>query len=231
MLCLEMWYYAVLVLLAGYMKDATVAISAFSICLNISGWEFMICIGFLVGVSVRVSNELGRGDSKAAFFSIKVVLGQSVVIGVLFWILCLCFSRELAYAFTSDEDVIKTISTLPVLLAFTILLNSVQPVFSGVAVGCGRQSIVAWVNIGSYYMIGVPLGVVLGYLTSLQVRGIWLGMIIGSAMQTLVLGAIILRTDWDEQVEKAAERLRKWFLVKRDVDLEEDSSREMQNGG
>uniref|UniRef100_A0A803Q441 HIT domain-containing protein n=1 Tax=Cannabis sativa TaxID=3483 RepID=A0A803Q441_CANSA len=47
MLCLELWYNSILVLLAGYMKDATTAISAFSICLNISAWEFMICLGFL----------------------------------------------------------------------------------------------------------------------------------------------------------------------------------------
>ncbi|KAI4330558.1 hypothetical protein MLD38_028837 [Melastoma candidum] len=217
MLCLELWYNAILVLLAGYMKNASVAISAFSICLNISTWEFMICLGFLVGVSVRVSNELGRGNAKAAHFAVKVVLGSSIVIGVILWILCLLFGRELAYIFTSDEDVVETVSSLSVLLAFTILLNSVQPVFSGVAVGCGRQGMVAWVNIGSYYVIGIPLGVVLGYVANLDVQGIWIGMIIGVAIQTLVLGTIIWRTNWDAQVEKAAERLSK-FLQKPEDD-------------
>ncbi|KAI7749935.1 hypothetical protein M8C21_024885, partial [Ambrosia artemisiifolia] len=51
MLCLELWYYALLVLLAGYMPNAEVAISAFSIwyqhLLNINSWEFMISLGFL----------------------------------------------------------------------------------------------------------------------------------------------------------------------------------------
>ncbi|KAJ0851752.1 hypothetical protein HanRHA438_Chr14g0630541 [Helianthus annuus] len=47
MLCLELWYNVVLVLLAGYMANAEVAISAFSICLNISVWEFMKILGFL----------------------------------------------------------------------------------------------------------------------------------------------------------------------------------------
>ncbi|KAI4325586.1 hypothetical protein MLD38_030971 [Melastoma candidum] len=157
MLCLELWYNAILVLLAGYMKNASVAISAFSICLSISTWEFMICLGFLVGVSV-------------------------------------------------------------------------QPVFSGVAVGCGRQGMVAWVNIGSYYMIGIPLGVVLGYVANLDVQGIWIGMIIGVAIQTLVLGTIIWRTNWDAQVEKAAERLSKWFLQKPEDDEPEDSAQEAPNG-
>lgn len=36
--------------------------------------------------------------------------------------------------------------------------------FTGVAVGSGWQAIVATINIGSYYLVGVPAGVVLGWL-------------------------------------------------------------------
>ncbi|XP_031392292.1 protein DETOXIFICATION 22-like [Punica granatum] len=207
MLCLEIWYTAVLVLLASYMKNASVTISAFSICLNISAWAFMIFLGFLIGVSVRVSNELGRGNAKAAKFSIKVIMSTSVSIGVFFWIFCLVFDSQIAHIFTSEEDIAEEVASLSVLLAFTILLSSIQPVLSGVAVGAGRQSMVAYVNIGCYYVIGVPLGVVLGYVANLQVQGIWIGMTIGGAMQTLVLGVITYRTNWDEQVLKASKRL------------------------
>jgi multidrug resistance protein, MATE family len=34
---------------------------------------------------------------------------------------------------------------------------------SGVAVGAGWQSVVAYVNITCYYLIGIPLGALLGY--------------------------------------------------------------------
>ncbi|KAK9290560.1 hypothetical protein L1049_008730 [Liquidambar formosana] len=212
MLCLELWYNAVLVLLAGYMKDAETAISAFSICLNVIAWIFMISLGFLGTACVRVSNELGRGNAKAAKFSIKVILCTSLCIGVFFWILCLVLGRKIAYLFTSSEDIAKSVSSLSVLLAFSVLLNSVQPVLSGVAVGAGRQSMVAYVNLGSYYVIGVPIGVLLAYVADLEVQGIWIGMMCGVILQTLVLGYITWRTDWDDQVNKASERLNKWFL-------------------
>lgn len=35
--------------------------------------------------------------------------------------------------------------------------------FAGVSVGAGWQSIVAYVNLSCYYLIGIPIGVVLGY--------------------------------------------------------------------
>lgn len=42
--------------------------------------------------------------------------------------------------------------------------------FLGVAVGAGLQGTVAIVNIACYYVIGIPLGVFLGYVVHLQVK-------------------------------------------------------------
>ncbi|XP_044471560.1 protein DETOXIFICATION 24-like [Mangifera indica] len=210
MICLELWYNAVLVLLAGYLKNATTEISAFSICINIIAWELTLCLGLVVACSVRVSNELGRGDAKAAIFSIKVNLTTTVLMGVLFSIICLVFGNRIGYIFTSDEQVADTVSSLSVLLAISVFLNSSQTIFTGAAIGSGRQGMVAYINICSYYLIGVPVGALLGYIADLKVEGIWIGMILGVVIQTLVLGYITWKTDWNEQVDKASKRLNRF---------------------
>ncbi|KAK9688868.1 hypothetical protein RND81_09G017200 [Saponaria officinalis] len=208
MLCIQVWYNAILVLLAGRMKYATVAISAFSICLNISTWELMICLGFLGAVCVRVSNELGRGNGKAAKFSVEVILCTSVIIGVFFCIFCLAFGHQISYLFTSNEEVVKAVSSLSIPLAFSILLNNVGPVLSGVAVGCGSQGVVAVVNVCSYYVIGIPIGVLLAYVVGMEVKGIWIGMMCGMVAQTIALLYITWKINWAEEVKKASKRLR-----------------------
>lgn len=81
--------------------------------------------------SVRVANELGRGDANAVRFAIKILLGTSVVIGVVVWILCLVFGSQLGYMFTQEAAVAEAVSDLAVLLAFSVLFNSIYPVFSG----------------------------------------------------------------------------------------------------
>lgn len=86
---------------------------------------------FRVGCSVRVANELGRGDAKAVKFSIIVVLATSVLLGLVFCILCLIFGRSIGYIFSSNEEVIETVADLSVLLALTMLFNSIQPVLTG----------------------------------------------------------------------------------------------------
>ncbi|XP_068661411.1 protein DETOXIFICATION 21-like [Aristolochia californica] len=212
MLCLELWYNTILILLTGHMKDAEVAIDALSICLNINGWEMMISIGFLAAASVRISNELGRGSAKAAKFSVVVAVGTSLLIGSVLFVLFLLFRGRIAYIFTESPEVTRAVGYLSPLLAFSILLNSVQPVLSGVAVGAGWQSVVAYVNISCYYLIGIPLGAVLGYVIGLHVTGVWIGMLIGTLAQTLVLVLITWRTDWDKQVELTSSRVKKWLL-------------------
>ena len=49
-------------------------------------------------------------------------------------------------------------------------LNKIKFFFlSGVAIGAGWQGVVAFVNIGCYYGIGIPLGVLLAYVVDLSV--------------------------------------------------------------
>ncbi|XP_042055556.1 protein DETOXIFICATION 21-like [Salvia splendens] len=218
MLCLELWYNAILILLTGNLENAMVEVDALAICLNISGWEMMISLGFMAAASVRVSNELGKGDSRAAKFSVANIVVISLAIGLVLFALFLVFRKRLAYVFTEDRAVVAEVARLSPLLAFSILMNSVQPVLSGVAIGAGWQSVVVYVNIGCYYLIGIPIGILLGYAVKLHVEGVWIGMLIGTLFQTIMLMIITKRTDWDKQVSIARRRLNRWMVNDRSAE-------------
>jgi len=81
--------------------------------------------------SVRVANELGRGSSRDAKFSIKISVLTSFAIGCIFFFVFLFLKERLAYIFTTNPDVADAVGDLSYLLAFSMLLNSVQPVLSG----------------------------------------------------------------------------------------------------
>ncbi|XP_058096964.1 protein DETOXIFICATION 27-like [Magnolia sinica] len=209
MLCLENWYYRILILLTGNLSNPEIAVDALSICMNINGWEMMIPFAFFAATGVRVSNELGAGNGKAAKFATIVSVATSVIIGLIFCFLILIFHDKFALIFTTSPVIIHAVDKLSILLAITILLNSIQPVLSGVAIGSGWQALVAYINVGSYYLIGVPLGVLLGWAFHLGVEGIWAGMIGGTLAQTLILMFITLRCDWDKEALSASTRVKK----------------------
>ncbi|KAJ6333856.1 hypothetical protein OIU77_009692 [Salix suchowensis] len=215
MLCLETWYYQILVLIAGLLKDAETALDSLTVCMTISGWVFMISVGFNAAASVRVSNELGAGHPKSASFSVVAVTLSSFIIALALAIAVLLLRHVMSYAFTGGSTIADAVAELSPFLAISILLNGVQPVLSGVAVGCGWQAFVAYVNVGCYYFIGIPLGCVLGFKLDFGVKGIWSGMIGGTLIQTIILLWVTFRTDWNKEVEKATKRLNTWDNIEK----------------
>ncbi|XP_041994214.1 protein DETOXIFICATION 40-like isoform X1 [Salvia splendens] len=214
MLCLETWYFQVLVLVAGLLPDPEIALDSLAICGTLLGWVFMVSVGFNAAVSVRVSNELGAGHPRSAAFSVVVATGTSLLVAAVFAIVTFFLRHKISYAFTSGEVVSNAVADLTPILAGAIVLNGIQPVLSGVAVGCGWQAFVAYVNVGCYYFVGITVGAVLGFTFNLGAKGIWSGMLGGTLMQTLILIWVTARTDWDKEVEKASDRIDKWNNTK-----------------
>ncbi|KAK4571512.1 hypothetical protein RGQ29_030086 [Quercus rubra] len=210
MLCLEIWYFMSIIILTGHLDNAVVAVGSLSICMNINGWEAMLFIGINAAISVRVSNELGLGHPRAAKYSVYVTVFQSLLIGIFFMVVILITKDYFAVIFTSSTELQEAVSRLAILLGVTMVLNSVQPVISGVAVGGGWQALVAYINLGCYYIFGLPFGYLLGYKANLGVMGLWGGMISGTALQTLLLLIVLYKTNWNKEVEQTTERMRKW---------------------
>ncbi|KAK7383076.1 hypothetical protein VNO78_28742 [Psophocarpus tetragonolobus] len=210
MLCLEFWYLMILIAIVGRLENPLIPVDAMSICMNINGWEAMIAIGFNAAISVRVSNELGAGDFNAAKFSVLVVSITSVSIGVLAMIVVLSTKDYFPYLFTTSVEVANEATKLAALLGVTVLLNSLQPVLSGVAIGAGWQSLVAYINVGCYYVVGLPAGIILGFTLRFGAEGIWSGMIAGIVLQTIILIVVTSITNWKKEAEQAESRVRKW---------------------
>ncbi|KAI3458117.1 hypothetical protein Pfo_014780 [Paulownia fortunei] len=210
MLCLEIWYMMSIIILTGHLDNAVTAVGSLSICMNVDGWETMVFIGVNAAISVRVSNELGMGHPRAARYSVYVTLFQSLLIGILCMIVVLATRNHFSIIFTDSEDMRRAVAHLSGLLGITMLINSIQPVISGVAIGGGWQALVAYINLACYYVFGLPFGYLLGYVAHLGVVGLWGGMIAGVALQTLLLLLVLYKTNWNKEVEQTTERMRKW---------------------
>ncbi|KAL7134927.1 hypothetical protein ABFS83_11G058200 [Erythranthe nasuta] len=220
MLCLETWYFMALVLFAGYLKNAEIAVDALSICTNILGWTVMVSMGFNAAISVRVSNELGADHPRTAKFSVLVVVVSSFAIGLLITTVLLVFQKQYPSLFSDSSAVKEAVYQLTPLLAFCIVVNNVQPSLSGVAIGAGWQALVAYVNIACYYIFGIPLGLILGYSLDMGVKGIWYGMVTGTLVQTIILFYIVYRTNWQKEASVAAQRIKMWGGDDKEQDIE-----------
>ena len=68
------------------------------------------------------------------------------------------------------KNVLEVLRRLIMLIDKVYFLTKFEMIWTGVAIGAGWQSIVAYVNIGCYYVIGIPVGLVLGEVLHLEVK-------------------------------------------------------------
>ncbi|XP_065636923.1 protein DETOXIFICATION 6 isoform X2 [Quercus suber] len=181
--------------------------SAVMVCLTISTLHFTVAYGFGAAASTRISNELGAGNPQAARAAVWATMFLSITEGIIVSVTLFFCRYVLGYAYSNEKQVVNYIAVMAPLICLSILMDSLQAVLSGVARGSGWQHIGAYVNLGAFYLVGLPVGAVLGFVLHLRGKGLWIGIIAGSIVQSTLLSLITGFTNWKKQADKARERI------------------------
>ncbi|CAI0393186.1 unnamed protein product [Linum tenue] len=200
MICLQWWSYEFVIMLSGLLPNPQLETSVLSICLTTIGTLFAIPYGLGAAVSTRVANELGAGNPQAARRSVYtiMILGVAelaVVGGILF-----AGRQMFGYLFSGETEVVEDVSKMAPLVCLSIVVDGLQEILSGVARGCGWQHIGAYVNLAALYLCGIPVAGLLGFVFQLRGKGLWIGILIGATLQTLLLAVVTFCTNWEKQV-------------------------------
>ncbi|KAM0821533.1 hypothetical protein ACQ4PT_072134 [Festuca glaucescens] len=113
----------------------------------------------------------------------------------------------LGAAISDEEEVVAYVAKMLLLIAVSNFFEGIQSVLSGVARGCGWQKIGACINLGAFYLVGIPAAYHLAFVLRVGGMGLWAGIICGSTVQVLLLLAITLRTNWQTEATKAKNRV------------------------
>lgn len=196
MVCLEYWAFEILVLLAGLMPNSEITTSLIAMCVNTEAISYMVAYGLSAAASTRVSNELGAGNSERARHAMTVTLKLTVLVAACV-IIALAFGHSLwASSFSSSAVIIDAFASMTPFLLASILCDFVQGILSGVARGCGWQHLVVFINLGTFYLIGMPIASLLGFVFKLYSKGLWIGLICGLAVQMIGLLLLTKFTKW-----------------------------------
>ncbi|KAM6584718.1 hypothetical protein CsatB_011720 [Cannabis sativa] len=208
MVCLEYWAFEILVFLAGLMPNSEVTTSLIAICVNTEAITFNFTYGLSAAASTRVSNELGAGRPDRAKSAMIVTLKLCGVLSLIL-ILALGFGHNIwAGLFSDSSEILKLFASLTPLLAISIVIDSLQGILSGVVRGCGWQQTAVYVNLGTFYFIGMTSAAILAFKFKLYVKGLWTGMACGMLCQAFTLMLIIMCTQWTK-LQLAEEKPKK----------------------
>ncbi|XP_058769408.1 protein DETOXIFICATION 12-like isoform X1 [Vicia villosa] len=207
MLCLEWWSFELMVLLSGLLPNPQLETSVLSVCLNTIATLFMIPYGISAAASTRVSNELGAGNPFEARVAVLgamslALIEASIVSGTLF-----ACRHVYGYIFSNDKEVIDYVTVMAPLVSISVILDSIQGVLTGIARGCGWQHLGVYVNLGAFYLCGIPVAAALAFWVQVGGKGLWIGIQVGAFVQCVLLSIITSCINWEQLAIKARQRL------------------------
>lgn len=164
-----------------------VAVAAHQIAINVASLTFMVPLGVGAAASVLVGRAIGAGNMRQARRHARAAL----VFGVGFMgfaaIVLLSIPRLIGSAYTSDPVTLALASQLLPVAGWFQLFDGTQAVTAGILRGSGDTRVPMLVNLAGFWAVGIPLGLVLAFRTTLGPVGLWWGLAGG-----LVAVAVIL---------------------------------------
>ncbi|GAV84719.1 MatE domain-containing protein [Cephalotus follicularis] len=201
--CLEWWWYEIMIVLCGLQVDPKSAVASMGILIQTTSliYVFPSSLGF--AVSTRVGNELGADRPCKAKLAAVVAVLIAAMMGLTASIFACGMRDTWGRMFTHDVEIIRLTSAALPILGLCELGNCPQTVGCGVLRGSARPSTAANVNLGAFYLVGMPVAVGLGFLFGFGFCGLWLGLLSAQVCCAGLMMYVVGTTDWDFQARRA----------------------------
>eukprot|EP01018_Ginkgo_biloba_P011848 Gb_04047 [translate_table: standard] len=199
MTCLEWWCYEILVLITGRLPKPEEAVSILAIVLNADQMLYALQLSLASCASTRVGNELGGNRPVGAYHAAVVSLGLSVGIACIGGILMIAARNVWGILFTKDEGVVHGVAKLLAVMGVMEVFNFPQTVSGGVLRGTARPSMAVYVNLGAFYLLGLPLGTALAFRWKFGLLGLFIGLFVAVTVCAALTVTAVLGTDWIQQ--------------------------------
>jgi multidrug resistance protein, MATE family len=186
---LEMAVFATVTVLVG--KLSAEVLAGHQVTMTTVTTTFMMPLGISSAAAVRVGQAIGRRDPAGAARSGWTALGLGATVMAASALALLIFPRAIARLFTPDPAIIAAAVPLLRVAAFFQLFDGLQVTATGALRGAGDTTTPMLCHFAGYWVIGLPLGVLLGFRESLGAVGLWMGLSAG-----LILIGIVLLGFW-----------------------------------
>lgn len=192
---LESTAFNLLIVMAGWL--GATALAGFQIVLNLTAMVYMLTIGVATATAVRVGAAVGRRAGTEAGRAAGTGLLAGLAATGLATLLLVLARGPILRAYTSEEGVLALILPVVLLLPPALLLDCAQGVLGGALRGGSDVRLPTLLYLVAFWGVQLPGAYLLAFPLGQGVAGLVLGILVGCAAATLLLGArllLLLRT-------------------------------------
>ncbi|WP_316829448.1 MATE family efflux transporter [Pedobacter aquatilis] len=161
--------------------------AAHQIAISLAAMTYMIASGIASAATIKTGNNFGKNNfddlRKSAIASYHVILLFMSCTAIIF-----VFAHSIMpFIYTSDLKVVKIAAQLLIIAGFFQLFDGTQVVGLGVLRGIGDVNMPTFITFLAYWVVGIPVGYLLGFHFGLGVNGIWYGLTFGLLTASILL--------------------------------------------
>ncbi|XP_051131733.1 protein DETOXIFICATION 52-like [Andrographis paniculata] len=201
--CLEWWWYEIMIVLCGLLVDPKATVASMGVLIQTTSLLYVLPSSLSLAVSTRVGNELGASRPDRARVAAIVSIFLAGMMGLSAMTFATSMRNLWARMYTDDVDILRLTSAALPILGLCELGNCPQTVGCGVVRGTARLATAANVNLGAFYLVGMPVAVGLGFWLGVGFRGLWIGLLSAQVCCAGLMLYVVGTTNWEYQAVRA----------------------------
>jgi len=178
-MAVEVAVFSLVTALVGRLGAETLA--AHQLTLNLASLTFMVPMGLSHAAATRVGQALGREDPAAATASGRAAVLMSVAFMAVMGVSFALAPGFILGLFGADASVIARATPLLYCGAAFSIFDGAQAVLTGALRGLGSTRRPLLINLLGHWLVGLPIGVTLGFGLGWGATGLWIGLSAGLA--------------------------------------------------
>ncbi len=206
MLCLDSWSMASMSIVCA--RIGVVDMAANSVATGIGSALFVGCMGISSATGVLVGNSVGEKNVANGKFFVKAGIVLNIVIILALAVPIYTFRLTITAWFTPDRRVARQMDVLMPLMLLKLAIKGLTNTLGQTLIGLGKTAWASLINFISYYLLMIPLGIILGSTLNLGANGLWLAMIVAAMVDGIGFACVVRRLDWEELSRLAETRAR-----------------------
>ncbi|KAK9282749.1 hypothetical protein L1049_010970 [Liquidambar formosana] len=132
-------------------------------------------------------------------------LAVALVCGLLAFTFTVVVRNVWGKLYTCEPQILALISIARPILGFCELGNCTQTAACGILTGSARPKVGACINFGSFYVVGLPVAILMAFRFKMGFVGLWLGLAAAQTSCMCMMVCMMVCTDWKHQAKRAKE--------------------------
>jgi MATE family multidrug resistance protein len=172
-------------------------VAAHQVAMNYAGLVFMVPVGLAGAITVRVGNALGRGEPVAAQRAGRIGIALALTFAMVSAAVIIAIPEAIVALYTSEPDVTELAVSLLFFAALFQIADGLQVAAAGSLRGYKDTRRPMVYSVIAYWAVGMSLGAYLTFSQGLGPKGMWMGIIAGLTVASVLLGGRFIRVSKD----------------------------------